>query len=159
MFCPSGRRSSYFGRLLAAYSGLVVGWLVSWLVVGRWLVGSCLRSSLRHAAVARFSKLAQRSDFLLTCKWLVTGGRSLGGDASETAPAARSERLGRSATRPVTGTQACPHTHAPPATDRLPNVVRRKRPAADCRDTRYRRWRAGIRRIHPSPAAWRSTGD
>ena len=58
-------------------------WLVvgRWLV-GRWLVGSCLRSSLRHAAVARFSKLAQRSDYLLTSKWLVTGGRSLGGDDS-----------------------------------------------------------------------------
>ena len=53
-----------------------------------------MRSSLRHAAVARFSKLAQRSDYLLTSKWLATGGRSLGGDASETAPAARNERCG-----------------------------------------------------------------
>ena len=36
--------------------------------------------------------------------------------ASETALSARSERLGRSATRPVTGTQAYPHPHVPPAT-------------------------------------------
>ena len=43
-------------------------------------------------------------------------------DASETALSARSERLGRSATRPVTGTQAYPHPHVPPATDRLPKL-------------------------------------
>ena len=37
-------------------------------------------------------------------------------DASETALSARSERLGRSATRPVTGTPACPPTHVLPHT-------------------------------------------